>query len=57
MSVTFNVEKNIHFIVVLNASGKQKEANQGLGKRFHCGRIQGFLLAESLIFIGSLLSC
>jgi len=57
MIVTFNVEKNSHFIVMLNASGKQKETNQGLSNRFHCGKIKGFLLEESLIFTCSLLCC
>lgn len=48
MIVTFNIEKNIHFIAVQSVSEKRKEANQGLSKHFHCGRIEGFLLAESL---------
>lgn len=57
MIVTFNIEKNIHFIAVQSVSEKRKEANQGLSKHFHCGRIEGFLLAESLVFMCSLLSC
>lgn len=47
MILTFNVEKKIHFILVLNGSGKQKEASQGLSICFHGGRIKGPLLTQS----------